>query len=71
MAEKLISTLHCFPLPSVKDYPTAAFERGSLPTLRKGRGMDINHTLTHTIHIYTRIRSHSLQYSTEINILTD
>lgn len=46
MAEKLISTLHCLPLPSVKDYPTAAVERGSLPTLRRGRGTDTNHTHT-------------------------
>lgn len=67
MAEKLISTLHCLPLPSVKDYPTAAVERGSLPTLRRGRGMDTNHTLTHTY-----IHTHTITYSpTEINILTN
>lgn len=59
MAEKLISTLHCLPLPSVKDYPTAAVERGSLPPLRKGRSMDTNHTLAHTVHIYTQILIYS------------
>lgn len=48
MAEKLISTLHCLPLPSVKDYPTAAVERGSLLTLRRGRGMHGYKSHTHT-----------------------
>lgn len=55
MAEKLISTLHCFLLPSVKDYPTAAVVRGFLSTLRRGEAW-IQITYSH-IRIYINIYS--------------
>lgn len=46
--EKLISTLHCLLLPSVKDYPTAAEYRGALHTEGGGHRCGGKHTCTHT-----------------------
>lgn len=46
--EKLISTLHCLLLPSVKDYPTAAEYRGAQHREEGGHRCGGKHTCTHT-----------------------